>query len=50
MSDDARVIQFAARADWRDWLERNHETASAVWLVTWTNATGELREVRTSAG
>jgi uncharacterized protein YdeI (YjbR/CyaY-like superfamily) len=43
VSDDARVIQFAARADWRDWLERNHETASAVWLVTWKKPTGKPR-------
>ena len=43
MSDDVDVVQFDHRADWRDWLERNHETASAVWLVTWKKPTGRPR-------
>jgi uncharacterized protein YdeI (YjbR/CyaY-like superfamily) len=43
VSDEAEVVQLADRADWRDWLERNHATASAVWLVTWKKPTGKLR-------
>jgi uncharacterized protein YdeI (YjbR/CyaY-like superfamily) len=43
VSDGARVLQFDARADWRDWLEENHETAPAVWLVTWKKPTGKPR-------
>ena len=43
MSDDAEVIQLEDRAEWRRWLERNHETAAAVWLVTWKKPTGRSR-------
>ena len=43
MSDDVPAIQFNAREDWRDWLKRNHETALAVWLVTWKKPTGKPR-------
>ena len=43
MSDDAEIVQFEERADWRDWLVRNHETATAVWLVTWKKPTGKPR-------
>jgi uncharacterized protein YdeI (YjbR/CyaY-like superfamily) len=43
VSDDAEVVQFEERTEWRDWLERNHETASAVWLVTWKKPTGKPR-------
>jgi uncharacterized protein YdeI (YjbR/CyaY-like superfamily) len=43
VSDDAEVVQIEQRADWRRWLERNHETASAVWLVTWKKPTGKPR-------
>ena len=43
MSDDVPAIEFNAREDWRDWLERNHETAPAVWLVTWKKPTGKPR-------
>jgi uncharacterized protein YdeI (YjbR/CyaY-like superfamily) len=41
--DDAEVVQFEERADWRDWLERNHKSAAAVWLVTWKKPTGKPR-------
>jgi uncharacterized protein YdeI (YjbR/CyaY-like superfamily) len=37
------VVQLEDRADWRVWLERNHETAAAVWLVTWKKPTGKPR-------
>jgi uncharacterized protein YdeI (YjbR/CyaY-like superfamily) len=40
---DVPVVELDARADWRDWLERNHETAPAVWLVTWKKPTGKPR-------
>jgi uncharacterized protein YdeI (YjbR/CyaY-like superfamily) len=43
VSDEAEVVQLADRAEWRDWLERNHETAPAVWLVTWKRPTGKPR-------
>jgi uncharacterized protein YdeI (YjbR/CyaY-like superfamily) len=43
VSGDTQVEQFENRADWRDWLERNHETAQAVWLVTWKTPTGKPR-------
>jgi uncharacterized protein YdeI (YjbR/CyaY-like superfamily) len=28
---------------WRAWLERHHERADGVWLVTWKKATGRPR-------
>jgi uncharacterized protein YdeI (YjbR/CyaY-like superfamily) len=43
VSDDTEVVQLESRADWRAWLERNHETAQAVWLVTWKKPTGKPR-------
>jgi uncharacterized protein YdeI (YjbR/CyaY-like superfamily) len=43
VSDDVEVVQLEDRADWRDWLERNHETSPAVWLVTWKKPTGKPR-------
>ncbi|MBM7505099.1 YdeI family protein [Agromyces aurantiacus] len=33
--DDAPLIQPATAAEWRDWLERHHDTATGVWVVTW---------------
>jgi uncharacterized protein YdeI (YjbR/CyaY-like superfamily) len=43
VSDDAEVVQIEQRADWREWLERNHENAPGVWLVTWKKPTGKPR-------
>jgi hypothetical protein len=43
VSDDVEAVQLEARSDWRDWLERNHETAPGVWLVTWKKAAGRAR-------
>ena len=43
MTDDVEIVQLEDRANWRDWLERNHETATAVWLVTWKKPTGKPR-------
>jgi len=37
------VVELDDRADWRAWLERNHETASSVWLVTWKKSAGRPR-------
>ena len=37
------TIQLETRADWREWLEGNHETAAGVWLVTWKKPTGKPR-------
>ena len=43
MNEGAEVVQIDNRADWRDWLERNHETAAGAWLVTWKKPTGRPR-------
>jgi uncharacterized protein YdeI (YjbR/CyaY-like superfamily) len=41
--NEAEVVQLEDRADWRDWLERNHEAAAGVWLVSWKKPTGKPR-------
>ena len=33
--DDAPRVEVRSRAEWRRWLEQNHDTAQGVWLVTW---------------
>jgi uncharacterized protein YdeI (YjbR/CyaY-like superfamily) len=33
--DDAPRVEVHSRAEWRQWLEENHERADGVWLVTW---------------
>lgn len=38
--DDAPRLQPADRADWRRWLAANHASASGVWLVSFTKASG----------
>jgi uncharacterized protein YdeI (YjbR/CyaY-like superfamily) len=43
VTDDTEVVQLEERADWREWLERNHERAPAAWLVTWKKPTGKRR-------
>lgn len=43
MSEGVEAVQLDDRAAWRDWLERNHETAPGVWLVTWKKPTGKPR-------
>lgn len=43
MTGDVELVQLEERADWREWLERHHETAPAVWLVTWKKPTGKPR-------
>lgn len=41
-SDDLPYERFhpESRAEWRAWLEANHDTADGVWLVSWRKATG----------
>jgi uncharacterized protein YdeI (YjbR/CyaY-like superfamily) len=36
-------VEVTERADWRAWLERNHASASGVWLVTFKKPTGKPR-------
>jgi uncharacterized protein YdeI (YjbR/CyaY-like superfamily) len=43
LSGDVETVQLEKRAEWRAWLERNHERAAAVWLVTWKKPTGKPR-------
>ncbi|MGI6083515.1 MAG: YdeI/OmpD-associated family protein [Limnochordia bacterium] len=33
MNDDAATHEFESRADFREWLEKNHSSAAGVWLV-----------------
>jgi uncharacterized protein YdeI (YjbR/CyaY-like superfamily) len=36
-------VELSDRADWRAWLERNHASASSVWLVTFKKSAGKPR-------
>jgi uncharacterized protein YdeI (YjbR/CyaY-like superfamily) len=36
-------VELNDRADWRAWLERNHASASSVWLVTFKKSAGKPR-------
>ena len=39
---DGRLLLHAeTQAEWRAWLEQNHESADGVWLVSWKKATGK---------
>lgn len=38
--DDAEQIHLETRAEWRAWLEANHDRAAGVWLVAWKRPTG----------
>lgn len=42
MTDEERV-ELDDRADWRAWLESNHEHSSGVWLVTSKKSAGKPR-------
>lgn len=42
MTDDAHV-ELDDRADWRAWLEANHDSRTAIWLVTWKKSAGRPR-------
>jgi uncharacterized protein YdeI (YjbR/CyaY-like superfamily) len=35
VSDSYEQVQVETRAQWRDWLARNHATSPGIWLVTW---------------
>ena len=40
MSSTVQEIEAANAAEFRSWLEANHETASAVWLIFWKKESG----------
>ncbi len=40
MSDSYEQVQAETRAQWRDWLARNHATSPGIWLVTWKKTSG----------
>ncbi len=44
MPDEVR-FQPESRAEWRAWLEANHDKASGVWLVSWRRKSGRQRTV-----
>lgn len=37
------AIQPENRAAWREWLERNHDRSTGIWLVSYKRATGKPR-------
>lgn len=37
---DYPVYHAETRAQWRSWLQANHDTAPGVWLCSWKSATG----------
>jgi uncharacterized protein YdeI (YjbR/CyaY-like superfamily) len=40
---EPETVELDDRADWRAWLERNHDAATGVWLVTWKKSAGRPR-------
>ena len=40
-SDGRPRLQVETAEEWRGWLERNHDGAGGVWLVSWKRATGK---------
>ncbi len=40
MGDEIRQIEAPSRAEFRKWLEDNHATEEAVWLVLWKKGSG----------
>lgn len=34
-------VLATTRAEWREWLTRNHETSTGIWLVTYKKASGK---------
>ena len=40
-SDGRLLLHVETQAEWRAWLERNHEESDGVWLVTWKKASGK---------
>ncbi len=39
--DGKPLLLVETQHDWRDWLERNHEQSTGIWLVAWKKATGK---------
>ncbi len=40
-SDGRLLLHAETQAEWRAWLEQNHQRADGVWLVSWKKATGK---------
>jgi uncharacterized protein YdeI (YjbR/CyaY-like superfamily) len=40
VSEGYEQVQVETRAQWRDWLARNHAISPGIWLVTWKKASG----------
>jgi len=38
---DFSRVQIESRAEWRAWLDANHESAESIWLVTFKKASGK---------
>jgi uncharacterized protein YdeI (YjbR/CyaY-like superfamily) len=38
--DDVPQVMCETRAEWRAWLEANHDSARSIWLVTWKPGLG----------
>ena len=38
--DGRALVHAETRAEWRDWLARNHAESAGVWLVSWKRTTG----------
>jgi uncharacterized protein YdeI (YjbR/CyaY-like superfamily) len=36
-------LYFQTREEWRDWLEKNHDTADSVWLIYFKKSSGKKR-------
>jgi uncharacterized protein YdeI (YjbR/CyaY-like superfamily) len=36
-----RTLRAKTRGEWRRWLEKNHQKASEIWLVSYTRASGK---------
>ncbi len=41
MAKDFPRVQIESRAEWRAWLDANHESAESIWLVTFKKASGK---------
>lgn len=37
---DRELVHVTSRAEWREWLSRNHSTSPGIWLVTHTRRSG----------
>jgi uncharacterized protein YdeI (YjbR/CyaY-like superfamily) len=38
--DDIQSVGAGTRAEWRQWLEQNHQSQKAVWLIIYKKASG----------